>query len=118
MIAVVLWVGCALLFTAAAAVQLNDPDPLYWFCAYAGVALACMQFAMRRGPPALAWLVAGFCLAGAAVTVRGFLAWLDGGASLLSGMGEPNVELAREFLGAVLALIVLAAGLYAGRQQR
>jgi hypothetical protein len=111
------WVLCALLFTAAAALQLNDPDPLYWFCAYAGVALACVQFAMRRGPQALVWLVTGFCLAGAAVTASGFLGWLDGGASLLSGMGEPNVELAREFLGAVIALMLLGAGLVLTRER-
>lgn len=112
------WVLCALLFVAAATVQLNDPDPLYWFCAYAGVALACVQFAMRRGPQTLVWLVAGFCLAGATVTASGFARWLGSGASLLSGMSEPNVELAREFLGALIALALLGAGLLLTRERR
>lgn len=107
----ILWLSFAGLFLVSAALQFNDPDPLYWSVAYAAAALACVRFAMRSGPRTLVWVAFGIVLAGALSSAPGFYAWLGSGVSLVGGMSEPYVEQAREFIGIGIASIVVGAGL-------
>ena len=58
----ILWLSFAGLFLVSAALQFNDPDPLYWSVAYAAAALACVRFAMRSGPRTLVWVALGIVL--------------------------------------------------------
>ena len=105
------WLVLALLFLVSAALQYNDPDPLYWTVAYGAAALACGRFALGRGPRTLVWLALGVTLAGVLSTAPGFFAWIGSGQSLTGDMSQPFVEQAREFIGIGVASAVLAAGL-------
>ena len=46
-------IAFTLAFAAAAALQLNDPDPVRWIAIYAAAALVSIATALRRAPPAL-----------------------------------------------------------------
>lgn len=99
-------VAGALLFGAAAVVQLNDPDPLPWVAIYGGAALAAA--AWRRWRPAgyLAAAVAVVAVAWAAAIAAGMDRWVAP-ARLFEPMemGGGPVEQGREVAG--LALVAL-----------
>ena len=46
-------IAFTLAFAAAAALQVNDPDPVSWIAIYAAAALVSIATALRRAPPAL-----------------------------------------------------------------
>ena len=105
------WYLLAAVFLLSAALQFNDPDPLYWSVAYSAAALACARFAIGSGPRTLVWLVLGVTLAGVLSTAPGFAGWLREGGSLTADMGQPYVEQAREFIGIGVASVALIVGL-------
>lgn len=102
----------AVIFTLFAAVQLNDTpgDILFWFVLYAAIALISGFAAFNRYNM---WVI----LLGLAVVVfelfrqfPGFAQWISMGMpSIVDEMkaSTPYVELAREYLGLVICLIVL-----------
>ena len=111
--------GLAAAMAAFALLQLNDPDPLVWIVAYGLVA-----FSVAAPGRVLAtrscWLTGGVLLALALGAVPGFVGWLLSGdpASIAGAMSpdQPHVEPAREFLGILIAAIVLVA--FAPRRDR
>ena len=66
-------VAAALLFFAAAALQLNDPDPLGWVLLYGAAGLLSAASAVRWLPAALPAVVLGVCGLWLAVLVVGGL---------------------------------------------
>ncbi|MGH8221546.1 MAG: transmembrane 220 family protein [Woeseiaceae bacterium] len=113
--------GAASLFLIAAAVQFNDPDPLYWILVYAGT--AAIALARGLGHHSVFWtgVCSGAVAAGIAWTLPAFGAYLTSGnlASILGDMSSgPHVEEAREFIGLVLALVLLGAYAFADAQKR
>jgi hypothetical protein len=96
---------------AFAILQLNDPDPLVWVVAYSLVAI-CVA-----APPTWSWSVPGTWLTGgvlltlALIALPGFIKFLLSGdiGSIAAEMrpDQPYVEPAREFLGVLIAALIL-----------
>jgi hypothetical protein len=101
----------AAVMAAFALLQLNDPDPLVWVVAYGLVAL-CVAAPMTPDWSARStWLTGGVLVALALGALPGFVAYLLSGdfASIAAEMSpdKPHVEPAREFLGVLIAALVL-----------
>jgi len=98
----------ALLFVVTAALQWNDPDPLYWIVTYIAVAVVAGAACLGRPLVALSRITIGLSLAGLLIAAQGagdYLAANDYG-SITQGMSaeKPYIEPAREFGGLLLAL--------------
>ncbi|MCW5899659.1 MAG: transmembrane 220 family protein [Flavobacteriales bacterium] len=114
-----LYIFLALLFAAFAALQYNDPDPLIWIPAYGVVALFFVLAARGRLPrwPPIAWAV----LLGVwmLTMVPGFIEWVRMGTPTITGSmkaEEPHIELVREFLGLLVAVLALVFLIVRGRR--
>jgi hypothetical protein len=100
----------ALIFAVFAYLNLNDPDAPIWVAAYASVALL---FALSLG----VWSDRRVTLGLAAVLfiwmltmLPGMMAWFrDGLPSITEEMKatEPHIEVVREFLGLLIAILAL-----------
>ncbi|MEM1211402.1 MAG: transmembrane 220 family protein [Planctomycetota bacterium] len=96
---------------AMAGIQLNDPDPLFWGVVYGAAAvMPIARLAGHRLP--VGWgIAAGLAVAGLAVSLPGLIDFIRFGDYALVGgsmSGErPHIELAREFLGALIGLLCL-----------
>jgi hypothetical protein len=103
----------AIAFLLLAALQLNDPDPLFWVALYGLCALPPLLALINRSRDALFWMAVGFCVAGLALTLTGGVEYLDHMRedSLLHSMtdNKPYIEEAREVLGTLIALALLTA---------
>ena len=101
----------ALVFALMAAIQWNDPDPLYWFVVYAAVAVVAVTAAMGRAYPRFALVTLGAVIAGALIAVPGFVDYLQSGnwGAIGEHMNdeEPYIEQGREFVGLLIAAAVL-----------
>lgn len=97
----------ALLFAFAAALQLNDPDPIRWVAMYAtACVLSLLAFYRRRVPPAMVIAVAVVALAWSALIALGGPAASEYGQMFDAWeMKSPSVEEAREASG----LLIVAA---------
>ncbi len=102
------WV-LAVLFFLFAAVQYNDPDPVYWMLMYGGVCILYVLAALGRSNRPAAWVGLAVSLIWAATYIPDFWDWIQMGMpSIVETMKaeKPYVELTREFLG----LLIAAAG--------
>ena len=112
--------GAAALFLVIAALQLNDPDPIYWVLVYGGTAM--IAFGQGLGSHSRFWT--GACIGAVATgiisTAPAFGDYLtsenfssifsepENFSSIFNGMGSRDyIENSREFLGLVLAFILL-----------
>src|SRR5690349_617827 len=102
---------CVLYYSAAflllivfAALQLNDPDALFWGGFYAACALIPLLAIFRIN----SWILYALCVIYSVVvispTIDGFFEYLRHSESLLYGMSpdRPYIEEAREFLGTLI----------------
>lgn len=100
-----------LLFGLMAAIQWNDPDPLYWIAVYAAVAVVTAAAVVGRRLPRFALVALGAATAGALIAVPGFVDYLQSGnwGAIGEHMNdeEPYIEQGREFVGLVFAAAVL-----------
>ena len=101
----------AALFAGFAALQFNDPDPVYWILVYGGTAM--VAFAQGLGRHSRFWtgVCVGVVVVGIISAAPGFGDYLTSGdpGSILGDMaGGDYVENSREFLGLALAFILLA----------
>jgi hypothetical protein len=94
----------ALLFTFAAALQFNDPDPIRWMALYGAACVLSLVVLFRRRVPLTIVVVVGL----AALTWAGLIAF-GGPAALEYGhmfeaweMKSPSVEQAREVSGLLI----------------
>lgn len=101
----------ALIFGLMAAIQYNDPDPLYWIVVYAAVAAVAVGAAIGRSYPRFTLLTLGAVFAGALIAVPGFIDWLQSGnwGAIGEHMNdeEPYIEEGREFIGLLMAAAAL-----------
>jgi hypothetical protein len=115
-----LWLLPAVLFAWSAYVQWNDPDPVPWILAYGAVAACCTLAAFGRRPRAAITVLL--------VVLGGWMLWLTPGLVQWLGMGTPSIleemkataphiEVVREFLGLLIAVVVLALLRFTGRQR-
>lgn len=95
-----------------AALQLNDPDPLYWGGFYMLCALVPLLAVFRIESLILYGLCVVYGISALILTGAGELEYLRhaGTESLLQGMNsdKPYIEEAREFLGALIALALIS----------
>lgn len=108
-------------FIFAAAVQYNDPDPIHWMILYLSSALACVFAALGKDRLPLLYMTIGMALIEIAITGDGFLVWLRQGSENLitatMSADKPYIELGREFLGALISLVVVAICLKLARKR-
>jgi len=94
-----------------AAIQLNDPDPVYWVAVYVVVAAVPAARIFGRRLPTTAAVAAGMVLAGLLIAAPGFVDYLASGDYAAIGekmMDEkPYVETAREVVGLLIAAVGL-----------
>jgi len=100
----------AVLFTLFAVVQYNDPDPLAWIAIYVAVAVLCALTALGRAPR---WALIAASVAAIiwmATLAPGMLDWAGMGFPNIAGRmtaETPHIEVVREFLGLLVALLAL-----------
>jgi len=103
--------AATLIFILMAALQLNDPDPLYWFVVYAAVAVVAAAAVVGRDLPRFALVTLGAVIAGALISAPGFIDYLHSGnwGSIAEHMNdeEPYIEQGREFVGLLVAATAL-----------
>lgn len=101
----------AALLAVTAALQFNDPDPVYWVAVYGLAAAVPVVHALGRRAPFLAALTIGMAVSGLIYAAPGFFDYLASGeyGSITGSMEGPDafVEPAREFLGLALTLAVV-----------
>jgi hypothetical protein len=99
-----------LLLVVAAALQLNDPDPVYWGGFYSFCALIPLLAIFRIHSWILYALCAIYGLVVIIPTIDGFAEYLRQAEPLLQQMSadKPYIEEAREFLGALIALALIS----------
>jgi len=110
----------ALLFALSAALQLNDPDPLLWFLAYAAVAVLWGSAAFGRFYRPFTVILLLVLTVWMLTFVPDFVAWVRMGMPTIVGSmkaEEPHIELVREFGGLFLAVAALVYLLRFGRQK-
>jgi hypothetical protein len=117
----------ALTLLGFAALQLNDPDPIVWagfysVCALVPLLLLFERFLLsRRLLRPLFWLCLLLCGAQLLIAAPGaFSYWQHSSEeALMQAMNpaKPYIEAAREFLGALIALLVVSASGFMARQQ-
>ncbi|MEO0997887.1 MAG: transmembrane 220 family protein [Pseudomonadota bacterium] len=94
-----------------AALQINDPDPLFWLFLYGGAAVMIALAAHGRSSPLGAGVMIGAAIAALLLTLPGFVEYFrHPGADIVQDMSpdRPWIESTREFLGALLTLVALA----------
>ena len=106
----------ALGFLVVAALQFNDPDPIYWILVYVLVAAIPAGKIFDRKFPRTLMVASGMVLAGLLISGPGFIDYLTStdyaaiGGSMMDA--KPYVEFAREFIGLFFAGVCL---IYYGR---
>lgn len=101
----------AALLAVTAALQFNDPDPVYWVAVYGLAAVAPIVHARGSRAPFLGALTLGMVISGMIYSAAGFYDYLRSGqfGSITGSMDGPDayVEPAREFLGLTMAWLVV-----------
>lgn len=113
---IIYWLLSAV-FLFFAVVQYNDPDPLLWMLLYGGIAVHFALAALGKLYRPAVWFWLGAALGWAIALGPEFVHWLRMGMpSIVESMKAetPWVELAREFLGLILA--AAACGWLLGRR--
>lgn len=109
----------ALLFALSAALQLNDPDPVLWFLAYAAVAVLLGMAAFGRFNRPFTAVLLLVLTVWLLTFVPDFVVWVRMGMpTIVGGMKaeEPHIELVREFGGLFLTVAALVYLLRVGRR--
>ena len=98
-------------FLSMGALQLNDPDPLYWVTVYAMTALIPHGRLLHPHYVSLFWITAGMVFAGLLQSFCGFIDFVAAGdwGLLTAPMTDklPPIEYAREFLGLLFSVACL-----------
>ena len=100
-------------FLGMGALQLNDPDPLYWVTVYAMTALIPHGRLLQPHYASLFWITVGMVFAGLLQSYSGFIDFVALGdwGLLTAPMTDklPAIEYAREFLGLLFSVACLVA---------
>lgn len=102
----------AIVFAAFAALNLNDPDPVIWVMAYGLVALMFLGAVFGRADRRIVGVYAATLAVWMLTMLPGMLDWARMGFPTITGSmqaHEPHIEVVREFLGLLIAVLALAA---------
>ena len=100
----------ALVFFASAAVQFNDPDPLFWVALYGVTGVIAVFAAFERFNPWVTLFGMAVCAFEGFRLFPGFWAWLNDGMPSITGSMKaesPYIEMVREFLGLAMTFAAL-----------
>ena len=101
----------SMFFLSMGALQLNDPDPLFWVTVYAMTALIPHGRLLQRHYASLFWITVGMVFAGLLQSFSGFIDFVTAGdwGLLTAPMTDkiPAIEYAREFLGLLFSVACL-----------
>ena len=107
----ILPVFLSVFFLGMGALQLNDPDPLYWVTVYAMTALIPHGRLLQPHYASLFWITVGMVFAGLLQSYSGFIDFVTAGdwGLLTAPMTDklPAIEYAREFLGLLFSVVCL-----------
>lgn len=102
----------ALLFAITAALQINDPDPLYWVATYGATAATAGTAFFGVRLRTLLLVTLGMAVGGLLISMPGtgdYFAANDYGSIYQSMSGDkPYIESAREFGGLLVAIVYLS----------
>jgi len=112
----------ALMFMAFAFVQVNDPDPILWILIYGAMAAISVMAIFEFYVSKLMLVLGVGYLAYSALLFPGMKVWYNSSDRALlfddlAKMQFPYIEEAREFLGLMICLLVLAFYLFRSRQR-
>jgi hypothetical protein len=118
---ILLFILLALVFALFAYWNLNDPDAAIWVAAYGGVALLFGLAATGRGDRRITVALGALLFGWMLTMLPGMFAWVrDGFPSITEEMKAtaPHIEVVREFLGLLIAVVCLGALFLLQRSQR
>jgi hypothetical protein len=101
----------ALVFLASAYVNMNDPDPLIWVLAYGATAALFILAVLGRSDRRISGWFALALGVWMLTMLPGMIDWFRlGTPSITAKMKatEPHIEVVREFLGLLIAVVALA----------
>jgi len=93
----------AIIFTLFALLQFNDPDPYVWVPIYLLVVILALMVPFRRINRVVLWIIAGAYLIGAYYLWPGTYK----GITMPMNQYQPEIELARESLGLLIAFFAI-----------
>lgn len=109
-----IWTGAnalmLLMFAASVAVQINDPDPIWWMAMYGAAAIVAGREVTRRNKPLLPGLVSLVALVWAATIAPRVIGKIPFGSMFQAfEMKDLGVEESREMYGLLLVAVWMAA---------
>jgi len=111
----------AIVLLVFAFVQFNDPDPFVWVTFYTICALVPLSLMVNRYHHYLLWIAAGLCLLHLGIAAPGIYDYLMHhlNQSIIQDMSpdRPYIEESREFLGTVIALLLMAISVLLARKK-
>jgi hypothetical protein len=116
-----LYILLALVFALFAYWNLNDPDAAIWVAAYGGVALLFGLAAAGRGDRRITVALGALLFGWMLTMLPGMFHWVrDGFPSITEEMKAtaPHIEVVREFLGLLIAVVCLGGLFLLQRTQR
>ena len=106
----------ALTLFSFAYLQLNDPDPIIWTSFYLICALVPALSLLNKPNRVLFWIALPMCIAALGIYAQGAFTYYQHSheEALMQSMNpaKPYIEEAREFLGSLIALCLVAASYY------
>ncbi len=120
---VIYYLVAFLLLIAAAVLQMNDPDPLFWGGFYFSCSLIPLLAVFKIKSRIFYAVCVIYGIAVIGPTIDGFFEYLQHANTeslLMKGMSmsKPYIEEAREFLGALIAFGLITTSMFARSDQR
>ncbi|MBX2983193.1 MAG: transmembrane 220 family protein [Flavobacteriales bacterium] len=106
----IIYLILCVMFLVFAGLQLNDPDPIHWVLAYLAIAISCALVAFGKYPKWWLWGVTIVFGVWMLIASPAFFRWVQEGFPNIAGQMEdsrPIIEETREFLGLLIAFIVM-----------
>ncbi len=113
----------AVMFLIFAFVQINDPDPLIWIAIYGAMAVFSVMAIFDFFPVRVIWVALVILVGYSFVYLDGVRAWMatENKSALFDDVAKMEhwyIEEAREFLGLLICVVVLAAYVVRARRKR
>lgn len=111
----------ALLLFVFAYLQINDPDPIIWVSFYVICAAVPLLLLFNIYDRRIFWVAAGLCLLHLGIAAPGIYDYVAHhlNQSIIQDMSpeRPYIEESREFLGTVIALVLMAISVLLARKK-
>ncbi len=112
----------ALTLVAFAYLQLNDPDPVVWTLFYLICAVVPLLELINKRNRYVFWIAVGLCILDLGIYTHGASTYYlhSNEEALMQSMNpaKPYIEEAREFLGSLIALVLINISYWLGSKTR